>query len=408
MNNSPLELLAERYDNKVLYDGDGNPSIFVKRNKVKSNFFDASLPDHTHPAFIVNGTEDDYELYGKYKASELKPNGTLYSLPNMPPRVTLGHDPFRTRMNSFGGNVTGMTIADHGLLLLEAHKYGYVPKGNNSYGVDYRDGSRYELNKAVTVGTKRVFRGWEYECLIAHTTSAELLPSETPTHWKKGKHIGGEPVKEQYKADNAYNGYNTLTGSGPSSWYLNNDVGDMADPQGNCTEQVYGFRLVNLEIQIIPDNNAADPACDTTANSAAWKAILPHQSDDGYDLVEPGTAGTVHYAWMNGKVTLTARTLDDEEFDGQQRNTPFKDMAVDSATMPYVPYILKELGLAPIAGTTVQGNFYIQMTKDERVGRRSGSCNNTSYAGMAYLHCNAPRSHAYAYYGGRPRSRPET
>ena len=408
MTNSPLELLAEKYNNKVLYDAEGNPSVFVKRNKVKSSFYDASLPDHTHPAFIVNGVEDDYELYGKYKASELKANGTLYSLPNMPPRVSLDHDNFRKRMTAFGGQVTGMTIADHGLLVLEAHKYGYTPKGNNSYGVDYRDGSRFELNKAVTVGTKRVFRGWEYECLISHTTSAELLPSETPTHWRKGKHLGGEPVKSQYNADNAYNGYNTLTGSGPASWYLNNDVGDMADPQGDAFDQVYGFRLVANEIQIIPDNNAADPACDTTANSAAWKAILPHASDNGFDLVAPGTPGTVHYAWLNNKITLVGRALTDEELDGQYRGTDFKNIGVDTDTLPYVPYILQELGLAPIPGMTVQGYFYIHMTRDERVARRGGGYSNASNAGVAYLHCYLPRSYAYVTFGGRPRSRPET
>ena len=407
MTNSPLELLAEKYNNKVLYDAEGNPSIFCEYPQVKSNWLDASLPDHVHPAFIVNGTTDKSALIGKYMAAELASNGTLYSLPNMPPRVSLGHDPFRTRMTAFGGNVTGLTIADHGLLLLMAHKNGWTPKGNNNYGVDYRDGSRFELNKAVTVGTKRVFRGWEYECLIAHTTSAELLPSETPTHWRKGKHLGGEPVKTQYVADNAYNGYNTLTGSGPASWYLGEDVGNIADPQGNAFEQVYGFRLVNCEIQIIPDNNAADPACDTTANSAAWKAILPHASDNGYDLVAPGTPGTVHYAWLNGKITLVGRALEEAEFDGASRSTAFANIAVDSDTLPYVPYILQELGLAPIPGMTVQGNFYVQMTKDERVARRGGYSGNTSSAGLAYLGCSNARGHAAVNYGGRPRSRPE-
>ena len=70
-----------------------------------------------------------------------------------------------------------------------------------------------------------------------------------------------------------------------------------------------------------------------------------------------------------------------------------------------MPSIMYELGLAPIPGTTVQGYFYVHMTQDERVARRGGHCNNASYAGMAYLYCNSPRSSASASYGGRPRSR---
>ena len=88
MTNSPLEFLARMYDNVVKYDAQGNPSIFVRFPKMKSSDLDASLPDHTHPAFIINGQEQDYILLGKFKAASLtgsgSDGGTLYSLPNMP------------------------------------------------------------------------------------------------------------------------------------------------------------------------------------------------------------------------------------------------------------------------------------------------------------------------------------
>ena len=141
MNNSPLEFLARIYDNVVLYDANGNPSIFVRFPKMKSIELDASLPDHTHPAFITNGVEQSELLIGKYKACELAADGTLYSLPNMPPRVSLGADPFLTRLRAFGGGVSGKTVADSGFLLLLAAKNGWVPKGNNNYSYDYRDGT---------------------------------------------------------------------------------------------------------------------------------------------------------------------------------------------------------------------------------------------------------------------------
>ena len=92
-------------------------------------------------------------------------------------------------------------------------------------------------------------------------------------------------------------------------------------------------------------------------------------------------------------------------FDNEYRGTTFSQIAVNTTNIPYMPSIMYELGLAPISGTTVQGYFYVQMTQDERVARRGGYSNYTSYAGMACLYCNYPRSNANASYGGRPRSR---
>lgn len=405
MADSALKNFCDTYGNVVLYDGNGRPSIFVRHPKQKSSEFDASLPDHVHPAFTVNNVTDPAVLIGKYMSSELASDGTQYSLPNMPPRVNMSYDGFLQKMRAFGGDVSGMTIADHGLLVLMAHKLGIVTHGNNNYGVDYRAGTRFTPNQAVTVGAKRVFRGWEYECLIAHTTSADLLPTNAPAYWKKGKQVGGTPVTSQFSSDNAYSGYNTLTGSGPIDWFLNDDPALEADIQGNANEQIYGFRLVNCELQILPDNNAADPAADLSASSSAWKAIKPHSNDDGYDLVAPGTAGTVHYAWLNSKITLVGRALDESEFDNEYRSTAFKSVAVDSTTLPYVPSILYELGLCPLPDTTVDGTLYVMFTKEERVARRGGACGNSSSAGVACLYCSYARSNSSVYYGGRPRSR---
>jgi len=403
VNNSPLELMARQYGNVVQYDANGNPSIFVKFPKMKSSDLDAALPDHVHPAFVINGVEEEAILLGKFKSAELVNGGTQYSLPNMPPRVSMHHDTFLQKMRAFGNGASGMTIADHGLVLLLGHKYGWEPHGNNYWGCDYRDATPWELAKNYNVGDNRSFRGWLYECIKAHTSAAELLPIDSPLYWKKGKHIGGVPANpSQYNADSRYGGYNTLNGSGPIDWYLGSDPANLCDIQGNCFEQVYGFRLVNCEIQILGDNNnAADANADCSANGA-WKAILPNKADNGFTLVAPGTPGTVHYTWQNSKITLDTV---EPEFDGEYRGTAFKDMAVNTANLPYVPYILYELGLAPIPGMTVQGYFYVQMTQDERVARRGGNSNGTSSAGLAFLYCYYPRSRANVLYGGRPRSR---
>lgn len=403
MTNSPLELLARQYGNVVQYDVDGNPSIFCKFPKMKSSDLDASLPDHTHPAFVINSKEEDNILIGKYMSVELESGGTQYSLPNMPPRVSMHHDTFLQKMRAFGNGASGITIADHGFMLLLAHKNKWEPHGNNYWGCDYRDATPWDLAKEYTVGTVRSFRGWTYECLKAHTSAAEILPVDSPLYWKKLEHVGGTPASEsQYNADSRYQGYNTLTGSGPIDWYLGSDPGNLCDIQGNAFEQVYGFRLVNCEIQILGDNNnAADANADCSAN-AAWKAILPSKTDNSYTLVAPGTAGTLHYTWQNGKITIDTV---EPEFDGEYRGTTFTSMGVNTANVPYMPSIMYELGLAPIPGSTVQGYFYAQMTQDERVARRGGGYSSTSDAGMACLRCLGPRSGASVHYGGRPRSR---
>ena len=400
-----LKKLCDTYGNVVLYDADGRPSIFVRHPKQLSSEFDASLPEHVHPAFIVNNVTDPAVLIGKYMSSELASGGTQYSLPNMPPRVNMAYDTFLQKMRAFGGDVSGLTIADHGLLVLMAHKLGLsASHGNNNYGADYRAGTLWAKDKAVTVGTKRIFRGWEYECLIPHTTSDDLIPTDAPAYWKKGHQLGGTMVMSHITGSNK-TGDNTLTGSGPIDWFFQSDPALEADIVGNANEQVYGVRLVNCEIQILPDNNAADPAADLSASSSAWRAIKPHATDDGYDLVVPGTAGTVHYAWLSGKITLVGRALEESEFDNAQRSTAFKNVAVDSTTLPYVPHILYELGLCPLPGTTVDGTLYVMMTKDERVARRGGHYYSTSYAGVAYLNFYYARSYSYASNGGRPRSR---
>ena len=405
MVNSPLEFLASQYDNVVKYDADGNPSIFVRFPKMKSSDLDASLPDHTHPAFIINGVEQDEILLGKYTASSLtgsgSDGGTLYSLPNMPPAHTRTADAFLTQLRAFGSGVSGMTVADRGFILLLAQKNGWNPGGNSDYGHCYKDATRYELGKSVKVGDKRGYRGWLYECLIAHTTAVELYPDISPLYWKKLKHIGGVEAYPTMHDSGQNNIILTLTGSGPLDWYLDGTPGSLCDIVGNQFEQDYGYRLVGNELQIIENNNAADPEADLSANSAAWKAILPNASDDGFTLVAPGTPGTLHWNWLNNKITLDTAI---PTYDNEYRGTSFKDLAVNSTNLPHIPYIVRELGLFPTTGSTMKGYNYMQFTTDERFPRRGGHCGSGSSVGLGYEHCGNPRSGADRYYGARPRS----
>lgn len=405
MNNSPLEFLARQFGNVVKYDENGNPSIFVKFPKMKSSDLDASLPDHTHPAFIINGVEQDYILIGKYKATSLTGSGsdgkTLYSLPNMPPAHSRTADAFLTQLRAFGGGVSGTTVADRGFLLLLAQKMGWNPGGNSDYGHCYKDATRYELAKSVNVGDKRGFRGWLYECIKAHTTSVELYPDIAPLYWKKIKQIGGTEAYADMHDSGQNNLILTLNGSGPLDWYLDGTPASVCDIVGNQLEQDYGYRIVGNELQIMENNNAASPDADLSASSAAWKAILPNKSDDGYTLVAPGTAGTLHWTWANSKITLDTVA---PEYDGQYRGTDFKSLGVNSANLPYIPHIVRELGLFPTSGSTMRGYYYMQFINEERFPRRGGYYSNGGSIGLGYEYCDSPRGNAGRGCGARPRS----
>lgn len=391
-----IERFAQEMGWVVKYADDGTPNFFYPIYKCKSSDLDASLPEHTHPAFIVNGQEIDRRLIAVFKGSSH--NEACHSIPNMPPLVNTGADQLLAKIKACGAGFGPKTCADSGLILLLAKKNGWVPKGNNAYGVDYRDGTSFELNKSVAVGDKRVFRGWEYTALVAHTTSAEHLPSEDVGYWKKGKHVGGTPVASQYSADNSYRGYNTLTGSGPASWRLDGTISGIDDVNSNCFDQDYGYRIYDGELQVLENNNAADPSADLSASSAAWKAILPNSANNGHTLVAPGTSGTLHWTWANSKITLDTVA---PTFDSEYRGTSFKDLAVNSANIPYVPALLYELGLFPTPGDTTQGYCYMQFAQGERFPRRGGNYSNTSNAGLGYVSSLSPRSYAGVALGVR-------
>ena len=402
MNNSPLEFLAKKYGNVVKYDNDGNVAgIFVKFPKMKSSDLVSGLPEHTHPAFIINGIEKDYILLGKYKAGENGvSNGALLSLPNIMPARSLGADQCLTRMKKAGTGITGMTCADYGFIKLLAQKNGWVPKGNSNWGQSHKDATVWTAGASVAVDAERAYEGYIYKCLIAHTTSAELKPDIAPTYWQKGKLIGGISQDNAKDASNQ-TGYRTLNGTGPLDWYLGSDPANLSDIVGSSLEQQYGYRIYDCELQILENNNAADPDADISASSAAWKAILPNTSDDGYTLVAPGTAGTLHWNWTGSAIQLDTQ-CDDLTIGVKGQN--FKTLTAHAARLPYVPSIVKELGLFPTdANDNTEGYYYVNFVAGERFPRR-GAAGNASNAGLGYVNATVERGFTNAYFGCRPRS----
>ena len=149
-----------------------------------------------------------------------------------------------------------MTNAEWAAVALWCKKNGFMPKGNNNYGKDSTEGALPQR----ALGTYR-------------NTDGTI--------------------------------YRTATGSGPASWYHDNTAAGIADLNGNVWEWNGGLRLVDGEIQIIPNNDAADWNNPLTPTSTLWRAIKP----DG-TLVAPGTAGTLKYgtSWSNTKFSSIVTT----------------------------------------------------------------------------------------------------
>lgn len=388
----------------IKYDADGNVAgIFVKFPKCKSSDLVAGLPNHTHPAFIINGVEQDYILLGKYKAGRSGvTDGALLSLPNLMPERSIGADTCLSRMKMAGSGITGMTIADYGFIKLLAQKNGWVPKGNTAHGQSIEDALTWERNESVSIGTVRTFEGYLYTCLIAHTTSIALRPDVTNNlYWKREKQIGGEPCGTRggpnYSAREL-----TLNGTGPLDWYLGKDIGNLSDIIGPLMELQHGYRIYDMELQILENNNAADPNADLSAESSAWKAILPNSDDDGYTLVEPGTTGTLHWNYTGSEIKL------DTQWNGMAygpKGRNFNTLVANATRLPYIPSIVKELGLFPTdVSDQTNGYYYVDFTSEERLSYRGAHFDEDSKAGIGNMNGNFGRGYAGAYFGCRPRA----
>ena len=385
-----IERFAQEQGWVVKYAADGTPNFFYPIPKMKSSDIDPSLPNTTHPAFRINGQEVSRRLIAVYKGGDF--NSGCHSIPNVPPLVNLGADQLLAKIKANGAGFGPKTVADSGLLLLLAKKLGYsVIKGNNNTGQDYCDATKWAKDTAYTVGNERAHLGILYECITAHTSVESVTPPDAPLLWKPIRRIGGVM---------APNNLNTLTGSGPKSWRFGGKANGIDDLTGNTMDQDYGYRIVGGEIQIIADNNAADPGADLSANSAAWKAILPSSSDETYTLVAPGTAGTLHWNWLNDKWTLDTETAAAVLTQGG-KSTAFKDLAVNSNNLPYVPCIMRELGLFPISGDQTQGTVYMDIISGERFPRRGGNYYHTSAAGLGCVYAHYARSDTHASCGVR-------
>ena len=314
-------------NNEIILDDLGRPSVMVKIPKF--TYADVGLSGSgVHPAFKVNGQEVPYIYISKYQ--NIVEDGRAYSLPYKRPHHTVNFDQAKAFCEAKGAGWHLMTNAEWAAIALWCKKHDCMPYGNNnsSFG-DY------------------------------YNTSEKGAPMPE--------------YNEDWGMDIPY----TATGSGPKSWFHNNDFSGIADLNGNVYEWVGGIRVKNGELQVIQDNNSA-MGVDESAESTLWKAI----SQSGA-YVAPGTSGAIKY----GSAGITT--------DGQ-----FKSATAASGVT--IPTLVKALALFPNdAADTYRDDYYYVSTSGECLFYRGGYCDAYGYAGVFCYYGSDSRSNADGHLGFR-------
>lgn len=328
------KLLARTMPNNDVFDDDsGYPSFFVWIKKFRLCDVLNTTDESVHPAFIINGKERDGFWAGKYLASIH--NGIAYSLPLADPAAYVSWDQAFGYCKNKGAGYHLMTAAEYAAIALWCKKNGTMPYGNNNFGKDAREKT--------------------YQAM------------ET---YKSGGKTG-----------------RTATGSGPASWYHNNDLGGIADLNGNVWERKSGMRVVYGELQILANNDAADTSNPQNDKSTLWKAIRasdgalvdPECTVDG----SPKTSGnTVKFDFVPGNWTYSTKIANTTGAYA----CAFANVKADDTISDKAKLLLQSYAMLPEADAGNYDNdyFYVNNAEKERVMMVGSYFNDCDSAGVFY------------------------
>lgn len=202
----------------------GQPSYMNVIPKFNLEDIDAGLGSGVHPAFIVGGVEKSELFIGTYQG--INKNGEFLSLPGVDPTVSQNFDYFANlgaRQRPWLARHQQHRV--HGAGAGWCWKNGYMPRGNSNYGRS--SDATWETGRRADGGT----------------------PGDTSATCRHADRLRpGELAPRQQR-------------------------GGIADLCGNIWEWSPGLRVVQGEIQVIANNDAALNATDLSATSSAWKAI---------------------------------------------------------------------------------------------------------------------------------------
>jgi len=301
----------------VIFDNVGKPSMMVRIPKFKYSDVITGGREVTCSAFIIDGVEVPEIHISKYQ--NVIVNDKAYSLPFQKPSVSLNFDQAKEACEAKGPGWHLMTNAEWAAIALWSKKNGTLPHGNNRGGSDYN----HEDEKGI-----------------------------------------------------CFDDYKVLTGSGPDTWSHDHTPDGIFDLNGNVWEWVGGLRLLNGEIQIIPNNNAAKHI-DQSKTSQEWKPIMVDSE-------------TLKFTETDNGLKLTT-----EEAEGWN-GCNFADLESDVE----VPDIMKELALYPADDADLTERIWAD-AEGEKLPYRGGYWGNGASAGVFILGLSGPRSLVGAGFGFR-------
>ncbi len=308
--------------------------------------------NNTHPAFIVNGKEIPGFYYSKYQNVVKTVDGVnmAYSLYGKDPAVNINFDNARARCEAKGKGYHLSTMAEWAAIALWCKKNGFMPYGNNDYGKDSRE------NDYIAI----------------------------PTSLENDKTL------------------KVATGTGPVAWSHDETLSGIWDLNGNVWEWQGGYRTVYGEVQILTNNDAADPNNPQIATSQLWKAI---DATTGA-LVLPTASGTVKLDYVSGKWTYSTSIT--SQVDGS-RSCAFQNVTFTPDVKQAAQDMLCALAMLPVAGDTSYGDDYFWANNGaaERLAYRGGSWNHGTRAGVFSLYGGDPRSSVGTGIGFRSAYIPE-
>lgn len=340
----------------VLYTAKGQPSVMNIIPAFNLQDIDPALGTGVHPAFIVGGVQKSEIFIGTHIGSVY--GDELISRPGEEPARSRNHDQFVTLARACGAGWHVMTNAEWSAIALWSYKNGTMPNGNTNYGRS--SDAPHETARRMDL----------------------LEPGNTD----------GNP--------------RTRTGSGPATWRHDHTMHGISDLCGNVWEWSPGLRLMDGEIQIIPNNDAALDT-DLSKTSTAWRAI---RASDGA-LVAPGTAGTLKFDSTVGGAVTSGQPILSDEVTNRNGEAGDDSNATGSAARAFqtliakegitAPAITKALGLFPISDSLGGDRLYLR-NYGERLPIRGGCWINGAIAGVFALSLNNPRSVAGSDIGARP------
>lgn len=343
--------------NAIKYDDKEMPSIMVYIPKFRLCDVMSTEDTSIHPAFRVNGLEIPGFYIGKFQSHNY--NGRAYSLPREDTNVNVTLDMCVGYNRAKGSKFHEVTAAEWSAIALWCHKNGCEPKGNNNYGKD----------------------------------TGETLYKAVPS----------------CERDSEGRIQRVATGTGPLTWSHDGTLEGVWDMNGNAWEWCTGMRLVNGELQVIPYNDAADPTCDLSDTSAAWKAIKAAAASWDDLFVTPDgngtTQGTVKLDFINSKWTYSTTIAHEAKAAG----CTFASVTADASIGNQAKLLLMALTMLPdtgLAGNGITadyngGYFTTKNTEGKRYLIRGGSWVMGVRTGVFYSVLDHERSYSDIYLGGR-------